>query len=230
MELERARERLPLHEGAPGLGDPEEGGHRHLESRGHHVPPGPRGIDGSGGGGERGAEARPAIPHCQAVHLQLRDRNEPVQLAITGAQRGGVEATSIRPKGSSKVPPRGTTSEPSFEAKDAVSAQLKVCGDPKTGRTAPGTSISFGEEEGIGVDDAARSYSTFSASRPCRKDSSARAKSMSWSPRRDHRPVQLGNDVLGMLVEGVEETALVEHVARWHARLARRDSAPGEVE
>ncbi len=41
--------------------------------------------------------------------------------------------------------------------------------------------------------------------------------------------MQLGNGGLGMRVEGVEETALEEHVARRRARLARRDGAPGEL-
>ena len=91
VHLQRARERSALHERAPGVRDPEEGGHRHLQARGHHVPAGSRGVDGPGGGGERSAEPRPAIPHLEAVDLQLRDRDEPVQLAVPGAQLRRIE-------------------------------------------------------------------------------------------------------------------------------------------
>jgi hypothetical protein len=43
--------------------------------------------------------------------------------------------------------------------------------------------------------------------------------------RRGHRAVQLGNGSRRTLTESFEETALVEHVARRQARLARRDRA-----
>src|SRR5436309_13702338 len=76
-----------------------QGSHCHLEPRRHQVPPGPRGVDGPGGGGERGAEARPAVPHGQAVHLQLPDRDEPEQLAIPGPQSGWIERHLEPPEG-----------------------------------------------------------------------------------------------------------------------------------
>ena len=124
MELQRARERGALHEGTPGLGDPEEGRHRHPEPRRHHVPPGLRGIEGPGGSRERGAEARPAIPHGQAFHLQLPDRDELVQLAVPGAERGGIERHVDPPEGQrERAAPRDDL-RLSAEAKAAVSAQL----------------------------------------------------------------------------------------------------------
>jgi hypothetical protein len=47
--------------------------------------------------------------------------------------------------------------------------------------------------------------------------------------RRDHDPVQLGKSGLRARVEGVEEAALEEYVARRPARISRGDGAPSEI-
>ena len=76
VQLQRGRERLPLDESAPGMRDAEQRRERHLEPRRHHVTAGGRGLDGPRRGRERGADARPPIPHRQTVHLELRDGDE----------------------------------------------------------------------------------------------------------------------------------------------------------
>ena len=99
VELQRARERSPCTRArrASGIRRRAVTG---TWSRGATMSrPGREDVDGPGGGGERGAEARPAIPHRQAVHLQLRDRDEPVQLAVPGAQGGRVEGHLDPPEG-----------------------------------------------------------------------------------------------------------------------------------
>ena len=175
--------------------------------------------------GQRYRIARPCTS-SSAIGMNRYSSRSPARRAA------GSKATSIRPKGSAKVPPRGTTSDPSFEAKAAVSAQLyRSAAIRRRGSNRPGaTPVSFGEEEGIGVDGCRQVVVGLLGCLAVQEGQLGQGEEQVLVPlRRDHRPVQLGNGGLGMRVEGVEETALEEHVARRPARLARRDGAPGEV-
>ena len=221
-----------LHEGAPGVGDPEEGGHRHLEPRRHHVPPGRRGLEGPGGGGERGAEARPAIPHRQAVHLQLRDRDEPVQLAVPGAQRGRVEGHLDPPEGQREgAAPRDDLRPVLRGEARGERPVVQVRRDPEPGvEPARGQAGPFGEEEGVGVDGGRQVVVGLLRRLAVQEGQLGQGEEEVRIPLRgDHGPVQVGQGGLGLLVEGVEEAPLEEHVARRPARLARGDGAPAEV-
>ncbi len=67
--------------------------------------------------GQRYRMARPSTA-SSATGVNRTSSRSPARSAA------GSKATSIRPKGNSNVPPRGTTSTRSFEAKLTVSAQL----------------------------------------------------------------------------------------------------------
>ena len=223
---------VALHEGAPGLGDPEEGGHRHLEPRRHHVPPGRRGREGPGGGGERGAEAGPAIPHGQAVHRQLRHRGEPEQLAVPGAERGRVEGHLDPSEGQlERAAPRDDLHPVLRGEAHRECPVVQVRRDPEPGiEPAGGHAGPFGEEEGVGVDGGRQGVGGLLRGLAVQEGQLGQGEEqVRVPPRRDHRPVQLGQGGLGLCGEGVEEAPLEEHIARRPARLARGDGAPAEV-
>ena len=233
VQLQRARERSALHERAPRVRDPEKGGHRHLQTWGHHVPAGSRGVDGPAGGGERSAEPRPAIPHLQAVDVELRDGDEPVQLTVPGAQRRRVEchldpAERQREGAAARDNLRGVLRRERRGQRPVV----QIRRDPNARVEPPRGSVPgiLGEEEGVGVHGGAQIVVRLRGRMAVQQRQLGKRKEQVLVPLRcDHRPVQRSDGGLGMRVEGLEQTLLEEHIACRETRLARGDGAPAEV-
>ncbi len=207
-------------------------GHRHLQPRRHHVPPGRRGLEGPGGGGEGGAKAGPAIPHGQAVHLQLRDRGEPDQFAVPGAERRRVEGHRDPPEGQlERAAPRDD--RPPVRRGEGCRQRpvVQVRRDPEPGiEPAGGHANPLGEQEGVGVNGGRQGVGGLLRGLAVQERQLGQGEEEVRVPlRRDHRPVQLGQGGRGLCGEGVGEAPLEEHVPRRPARLTRGDGAPAEV-
>jgi hypothetical protein len=204
--------------------------HRHLDPRRDQISPGLRAIDGPGGGAKRRAKTRPAVPHGQAVHLQLPDRDEVEHLTVADSQSGGIERHLEPPEGQGKraalrdeVRPFGRAEAQNERPVIQIRCGPKPRVEPTHGSIG---GLLVGEEEGVGV-NGRRQEVLFLLGRLAVQERQLREgeELVLVSLRGDHRPVQLGNGGLGTLAEGFEETALVEHVAGRQTRLARRDGA-----
>ena len=185
VELERGGERASLDEGPPDPGDPQEGRHRDLEARRHQVPARSRGIDGSSGGGEREAEARPPVPHRQTVHLQLPRRREPVQLTVSGPQAGRIEGHLDGSEGQGERAAPGDDLRTVLGREGAGERQVvEVRRDPEARVETPeGRPGSLGEQEGVRIDGRGQVVVGFVVACPWRKESSARANRRPGPPR-----------------------------------------------